>query len=87
MEYIALLCKYRLNTQIDQQAKAFGDGLKSIVSQTWVQMFNHEELQLLICGSRSKGFNVSDLSENTEYNGNFSHLGAISYFYFRIYCK
>lgn len=70
LEYIDLLCSFRLNYQIDQQSKAFAAGMKSCIDPAWIQMFNHEELQLLICGSRRKGFDVSDLQENTEYNSN-----------------
>ncbi|CAG8435448.1 9145_t:CDS:10 [Ambispora gerdemannii] len=68
LAYIFRMANYRLNTQISWQCKAFFNGLKDLIDEKWLQMFNQQELQILI-GGTSTPIDVDDLRENTVYAG------------------
>ncbi|KAI5809742.1 hypothetical protein DFH27DRAFT_158609 [Peziza echinospora] len=68
LEYIHFVSKYRLLGQPRQQINAFLQGLGSIISLSWLSMFNQKELQTLVGGGDSP-IDVSDLRRHTHYGG------------------
>ena len=47
---------------------AFRQGLANVIDAEWLQMFDHQELQVLISGA-SVPIDVDDLKRNTNYSG------------------
>lgn len=66
--YISYMARYRLQIQPHLQTSAFLRGLGTIISPSWMSMFNQAELQTLVSGT-SQEVNVSDLRANTQYGG------------------
>ncbi|KAG9291049.1 hypothetical protein G9A89_012921 [Geosiphon pyriformis] len=68
LQYIFMVANYRLNSQIQWQCKAFFRGLKDLIDEKWLRMFNQQELQILI-GGISIPIDIDDLRVNTVYAG------------------
>lgn len=66
--YISYMARYRLQSQGYLQNSAFLRGLGTIVSPSWLGMFNQSELQTLVGGDSSQ-ISVSDLRANSQYGG------------------
>ncbi|KAI7914173.1 hypothetical protein M0657_009626 [Pyricularia oryzae] len=66
--FISYMARHRLVTQSYQQTQAFLRGLGTIVSPSWLSMFNQTELQWLVGGEQSE-IDVEDLRRHTTYNG------------------
>lgn len=66
--YISYVARHRLQIQPHLQTSAFLRGLGTIVSPSWLSMFNQSELQTLLSGSRSE-ISVADLRAHTMYGG------------------
>ncbi|KRX09600.1 HECT-domain-containing protein [Pseudocohnilembus persalinus] len=79
-KYIYLVAGYKLNNEIQKQTQYFTDGLKKVIDINWLQMFDEEELQLLICGDR-KALDVEDLRSNSAYEGYSKNESYIKEFY------
>ncbi|CAH1102309.1 unnamed protein product [Psylliodes chrysocephalus] len=71
LEYIQRLADLKLNSQLRKQCIAFRDGLNSVVPLTWLKLFSHTELQVII-GGDTQEIDVNDLCEHTAYGGEFS---------------
>ena len=66
-EYVRLLCQAKMTTGIKNQLDQFLSGLHSIIPKHLLQLFNENELELLICGLPN--IDVLDLKWNTELVG------------------
>lgn len=66
--YISYMARHRLQIQPQLQTSAFLRGLGTIISPSWLNMFNQSELQTLVGGASSE-ISVSDLRANTQYGG------------------
>ena len=66
--YISYMARHRLTTQPARQTNAFLKGLGSMISPSWLSMFNQQELQTLVGGAAS-AIDVEDLRANTSYGG------------------
>ncbi|KAM0355945.1 hypothetical protein ACHAPU_000334 [Fusarium lateritium] len=66
--YISYVARHRLVVQPAPQTSAFLRGLRSIISPTWLSMFNQSELQRLVGGDSSE-IDIDDLRRNTIYSG------------------
>lgn len=66
--YISYMARHRLSSQPYRQTNAFLKGLGSMISPSWLSMFNQQELQTLVGGAAS-AINVGDLRANTSYGG------------------
>ncbi|KAI1333870.1 hypothetical protein F5Y15DRAFT_322780 [Xylariaceae sp. FL0016] len=66
--YISYVANHRLVAQQYKQTQAFLRGLGSMISPSWLSMFNQSELQRLVGGDSSE-INVEDLRRNTMYSG------------------
>lgn len=68
LTYIWSIVQYRLAIQPAAQTRAFLKGLSSMISPTWLSMFNQTELQTLI-GGTSSSIDIADLRRHTHYGG------------------
>lgn len=66
--YISSVARHRLHFQPRLQTSAFLRGLSTIISPSWLSMFNQTELQTLLGGDSSE-IDISDLRRNTLYGG------------------
>lgn len=66
--YVSYVARHRLQIQPHLQTQAFLKGLGSIITPSWLSMFNQSELQTLIGGDSSE-IDVADLRANTQYGG------------------
>ncbi|KAH8114432.1 HECT-domain-containing protein [Phellopilus nigrolimitatus] len=71
LQYIYLVCHYRLTKQIRPQSEAFFEGLSDMIDPKWIRMFNQQELQILIGGVNSP-IDLDDLRSHTNYSGLYS---------------
>lgn len=66
--YISYMANHRLAFQPRAVTKAFLKGLGSLITPSWLSMFNQSELQRLVGGDSSE-IDVEDLRRNTVYSG------------------
>lgn len=78
-EYVNLITKHRMTNAIEQQILAFLEGFWEIVPKDLLEMFNDNELELLISGLPD--IDIFDLKANTEYVGYFSNSPVIRWFW------
>ncbi|XP_028139007.1 ubiquitin-protein ligase E3C [Diabrotica virgifera virgifera] len=71
LEYIQRLADLKLNSQLRRQCTAFRDGINSVVPLTWLKLFSHTELKVII-GGDTKEIDTVDLCANTVYGGDFT---------------
>ncbi|KAI9088813.1 hypothetical protein DFS34DRAFT_639998 [Phlyctochytrium arcticum] len=71
IRYIFLMAHYKLNIQLSRQCTAFFAGLSDILSPKWLQMFNQQELQILL-GGVAAPINIDDLKMHTTYGGGYN---------------
>jgi hypothetical protein len=67
VDFVNKYIEFLFVSSIDQQFKAFYDGLMSVMDGSGITLFRPEELQELICGSPSLDFEV--LEASTIYDG------------------
>ena len=72
MQYILLMARYRLNTQLQAQLQCFLHGLQQVIPQEWIEMFNEEELQQLISGLEGP-LDLDDFRAHTVYSGGYDN--------------
>ncbi|VDO16214.1 unnamed protein product [Rodentolepis nana] len=77
IEYVNLVANYKLNTQIQRQSMAFISGMTGVLSIKWLQLFDADELQIVISGTNNE-INVDDWQEHTEYSGSKSFFSSSS---------
>ena len=79
-KYIYAVANHKLHTEIKAQSKAFISGLSVFVTSDWLQIFNEEELQIVISGAKKK-FDVEDLKSHTVYKGYMGFDGTVKDFW------
>ncbi|KAM7537470.1 hypothetical protein Aperf_G00000059854 [Anoplocephala perfoliata] len=65
-DYVRLVCQERMTGAIRQQLDAFLKGFYSIIPKSLINIFNEQELELLISGLPS--IDINDLRANTNYS-------------------
>lgn len=65
-EYVALKCAFRMESAIKKQLAALREGFFEVIPREYIQIFNEQELELLISGLPQ--IDVEDLRLNTEYH-------------------
>jgi E3 ubiquitin-protein ligase HUWE1 len=66
-EYVRLVCAYRLENSVKEQMKAFLTGFYEMIPRELVQIFEPEQLELLISGVNT--FDVDELKNSTQISG------------------
>lgn len=67
LEYIKLAARQKMTTGIQKQIDAFLEGFHELIPQELIEIFNENELELLISGIPE--VDLEDLKANTEYSG------------------
>ncbi|GMK53858.1 hypothetical protein CspeluHIS016_0104440 [Cutaneotrichosporon spelunceum] len=67
-EYIALVCKYKLDRQFAAQSEAFFAGLSDLIDPRWLRMFDQNELAQLLGGEEAP-IDLLDLRKHTTVSG------------------
>jgi ubiquitin-protein ligase E3 C len=81
LQYIHLLARHKLVTEISRAAAAFAEGLNSIVPLEFMSFFSSGELELLISGEAREGFDVDDLRQNCHVTGYTAESKTIEMFW------
>jgi ubiquitin-protein ligase E3 A len=55
-EYVMLYTDFIFNQHCEEQFKAFKKGFFKVVSRDVVELFRPEELELMVCGSKTLNF-------------------------------
>jgi len=69
LEYIDLVIKWRFVDRVDEQMKAFMQGLEDLIPPQTLQVFDEKELEYLLCGLGE--IDVDDWRKNTNYRGGY----------------
>lgn len=80
LNYIHQLANYKLNQSLKIQTKYFLEGLYSMISKSWLSMFDCFELQMLISGGKDD-INIDDWKNNVEYGGYLDDDPAVIMFW------
>lgn len=51
MEYVNLLINYKVNRSMDRQTRCIRKGLREVISENWIKMFNYGEFNYLLSGT------------------------------------
>ncbi|XP_033230447.1 ubiquitin-protein ligase E3B isoform X2 [Belonocnema kinseyi] len=70
INYIHMMARFRMVTQIRDQTAAFIKGFRSIINPEWLSLFSTPELQRLISGDNVP-IDLRDLRRHTQYYGGF----------------
>ncbi|KAL6452038.1 HUL5 E3 ubiquitin-protein ligase HUL5 [Candida maltosa Xu316] len=80
LNYIHQLANFKLNQSLRVQTRYFLEGLFSIISSSWLSMFDCFELQMLISGGESD-INIDDWKSNVEYGGYLDNDPSVRMFW------
>ncbi|XP_059155940.1 E3 ubiquitin-protein ligase NEDD4-like isoform X2 [Physella acuta] len=69
-EYINCVIKWRFSARVDSQMKAFMKGFNALIPQDLLQIFDENELELLMCGLQD--VDVNNWKQNTVYKGEYN---------------
>ncbi|BFZ02488.1 hypothetical protein BsWGS_05528 [Bradybaena similaris] len=70
MEYITCVIKWRFAARVDTQMKAFMKGFNALIPQAQLQIFDENEVELLMCGLQD--IDVNNWKQNTAYKGEYN---------------
>ncbi|XP_014242878.1 ubiquitin-protein ligase E3C-like [Cimex lectularius] len=70
-EYIDLIAKFKMHSEILKQTESFVEGIASVFSLDCLKMFTPKELQTIISGDEAP-IDIDDMRRNTVYAGGFS---------------
>ncbi|XP_050400244.1 E3 ubiquitin-protein ligase NEDD4 isoform X2 [Patella vulgata] len=70
LEYIELVIKYRFVSRVESQMKSLMKGFNTILTQNLIQIFDENELELLMCGLQD--IDVNDWKSHTAYKGEYN---------------
>lgn len=78
-EYVTLVTEQKLTTAIKDQINAFVQGFHDVIPASLIQIFNEQELELLISGLPD--IDIDDWKNNTEYEGYTSGSAPVQWFW------
>ncbi|XP_074651887.1 uncharacterized protein LOC141906479 isoform X2 [Tubulanus polymorphus] len=68
--YIDLIIKWRFVSRVKEQMLAFMEGFNDLIPQNLLQIFDENEVELLLCGLQD--IDVNDWKQNTVYKGEYN---------------
>ncbi|XP_021360527.1 E3 ubiquitin-protein ligase NEDD4-like isoform X4 [Mizuhopecten yessoensis] len=84
LEYINLVINWRFVSRVYNQMTCFRKGFNALVNQTLLQIFDENELELLMCGLQD--IDVNDWKANSAYKGEYNpNHPTIIYFWKAVY--
>lgn len=78
-EYVTLVTEQKLTTAIKDQINAFVQGFHDVIPAPLIQIFNEQELELLISGLPD--IDIDDWKNNTEYQGYTASSPPVQWFW------
>lgn len=78
-EYIRLLVEFKLVTSVKDQLEALREGFHQVVDSERVEMFDEQELELIICGLPN--IDIDDWRRNTVYQGYTATSSQVRWFW------
>lgn len=78
-EYVTLVTEQKLTTAIKDQINAFVQGFHDVIPAPLIQIFNEQELELLISGLPD--IDIDDWKNNTEYQGYNASSAPVQWFW------
>jgi HECT-domain (ubiquitin-transferase) len=75
-EYLEACLKFRMLERVKAQLNELLLGFFDVIPEPLLTVFDFQELELLMCGLPE--IDLDDWQENTEYSGDFEHVGADS---------
>jgi len=78
-EYVRLLTESHLTTNIQEQIEAFNKGFNDVISQELIDIFDEQELELLISGLPD--IDIDDWKLHTTYNGYSATSPPVQWFW------
>ncbi|GAN06879.1 conserved hypothetical protein [Mucor ambiguus] len=78
-EYVTLVTEQKLTTAIKDQINAFVQGFHDVIPAPLIQIFNEQELELLISGLPD--IDIDDWKNNTEYQGYNASSPPVQWFW------
>ena len=66
-EYLYLFAKYRFSIKVQKQVDSFLKGIQSMIQLDWLNIFDENELEYLVCGLPE--IDVEDWKNNIKYEG------------------
>lgn len=51
MEYVNLLINYKVNRSMERQTRFIRKGLRALINDNWIRMFNYAEFNYLLSGT------------------------------------
>ncbi|KAG2385835.1 hypothetical protein C9374_002984 [Naegleria lovaniensis] len=79
LEYVRLVTELKMTKSIEQQLNSFLKAFYEIIPRNLIQIFNEQELELLISGLPD--IDIQDLKNNTEYVGYTKESPQIKWFW------
>lgn len=73
------MINWRFTRGVEQQTRAFLDGVNDVVSLPWLQYFDERELELMLCGMQE--IDVDDWERNTTYRNYQRNSKQIMWFW------
>ncbi|XP_070202594.1 E3 ubiquitin-protein ligase NEDD4-like isoform X3 [Littorina saxatilis] len=70
LKYIDEVIKWRFVSSVEVQMKAFMKGVNALIPQNLLQIFDENELELLMCGLQD--IDVNDWKQHTAYKGEYN---------------
>ncbi|XP_012939741.1 E3 ubiquitin-protein ligase NEDD4 [Aplysia californica] len=70
LEYINCVIKWRFSSRVDVQMKAFMKGFNALIPQNLLQIFDENEVELLMCGLQD--IDVNNWKQYTAYKGEYN---------------
>lgn len=70
LQYIDQVIKWRFVSSVEAQMRAFMKGVNALIPQNLLQIFDENELELLMCGLQD--IDVNDWKQHTAYKGEFN---------------
>jgi ubiquitin-protein ligase E3 C len=71
-EYVNLLINYKVNRSMERQTRNIRKGLKSVINDNWIRMFNYAEFNYLLSGTGK--IDVGDWMKHARVQGNNDQL-------------
>ena len=65
-----MIIKWRFNDRIEKQMGAFMGGFNELIQQTFLTIFDANEIELLLAGLQD--IDVNDWKKNTQYRGDYN---------------
>uniref|UniRef100_A0A1I8AKU0 E3 ubiquitin-protein ligase n=2 Tax=Steinernema glaseri TaxID=37863 RepID=A0A1I8AKU0_9BILA len=83
-EFLSLMVRWRIERGVEEQGKALLRGLYQVVDKEYLQVFDAEQLELVLAGTVE--IDIEDWQTHTEYKGGYhEHHVVVAWFWSTVY--